>query len=152
MKEIWKDVIGYEGYYMVSDNGKVKSLDRMVKHRNITMKLKGRILKPYLNPKGYFHVILCVNSKQKTRKIHQLMAESFKSHVPCGYKKVVDHINGIRTDNRLDNLQVISQRENASKDKKEHSSKFIGVRFRSNSKRWEASIKINGKNKYFKCW
>jgi ribosomal protein L15E len=71
---------------------------------------------------------------------------AFLNHTPCGYKIVVDHIdNNIKTDNRLENLQLITQRENVSKDIKNTSSKYIGVCWHKKAKKWRSSIQINGK-------
>ena len=138
--EIWKDVKGYEGIYQVSNLGRIKSLYFE----------KERIL-AHANSKGYFSVVLCKASEFKRKHVHQLVAIAFLGHIPCGHNLVVDHINTIKTDNRLDNLQVITQRENLSKDKK-GTSKYTGVSWCKRSQKWRARIKIE-KNKhlgYFK--
>ena len=109
--ENWKDIKGYEGIYQVSDLGRVKSLRY------------GNILNPYINSTGYKVVNLSENTKRVTKKVHSLVAECFLNHTPNGYKLVVDHINNVKTDNSLNNLQIITHRENCSKDKKGYSSK-----------------------------
>lgn len=100
--EIWKDVVDEEGRYLVSNQGQVKSL-----------KFGGhdgggeRIMAPISNGWGYTMVKL---SDRKLRLIHRLVAEAFLGPIPDGM--VVNHKNGIRDDNRLENLEYISQREN----------------------------------------
>ena len=149
MSEIWKDVIGYEGRYIVSNKGQVKSLSRKIKNgKSSCMQLKERLLKPSVNGVGYFIVGLCANNKQKTKAVHQLVAESFLNHASSGHKFEVDHINNIKTDNRLENIQIITRRENSSKDKKGGTSEFIGVSWSRNHKKWRASIYINGDHEH----
>lgn len=143
--EIWKDVKDYEGVYQVSNLGRVKSLKR--KYR-----LNDKIMKGGKSTSDYIKVTLCKDSNQKLKKVHQLVAIAFLGHIPCGNNLVVDHINTIKTDNHLDNLQIITHRENCSKDKK-GSSKYTGVSWYKRCNKWQAIININGQNKplgYFK--
>lgn len=127
--EIWKDVIGYKGLYQVSNLGRVKSFRRN----------KEIILKPSIGDRGYYVVTL-----YNKRKIHQLVAESFLNHTPKGMSLVVDHINNNKLDNRVENLQIITQRENLIKDKS-CSSKYAGVSWFKLRNKWRASISKNGK-------
>lgn len=78
------------------------------------------------------------------------MAITFLGHKNNGSSKglVVDHINNIKTDNSIDNLQLISQRENSSKDKKNGTSKYIGVYWNKEKHKWTARIQVNGFNKH----
>lgn len=138
--EIFKDIPGYEGMYQVSNLGCVKSLERKGK-------TKGRILKQRKR-NGYFRVNFSVKQVHKTFQVHQLVAMAFLNHNPCGFELVVDHINNIKTDNRLENLQLISVRENTSKDKKGGTSKYIGVTFHKLTNKWQSCIYINGKYKH----
>ena len=140
-KEIWKDITGYEGKYMVSDQGRVKSL----KYNNTN---KEKILKPSYHCNGYLIVSLCKDNKPKCIKVHQLVAMEFLGHTPCGMKVVVDHIDNNKTNNNLNNLQLISQRENSSKDRKGGSSEYVGVSWRKDSCKWRSMIRINGKKKH----
>ena len=145
--EIWKEVKGYEGLYKVSNLGNIKSLPKKGNP-------KGKILKPCLTGIGrdYLGVCLFKDKKGKTRTIHQLVAEAFLNHTPNGHELVVDHINNVKTDNRLENLQLITNRENLSKDRK-GSSKHTGVSWYKKRSKWISSIQINGKLKhlgYFK--
>ncbi len=140
MKEIWKDVKDYEGIYQVSNLGKVRSLDRV---SSIGRKLIGRELKQLKTSGGYFKVSLSKKSKVKQIDVHRLVALTF---IPKElHNEVVDHINRIKTDNRLDNLQFITQRRNTSKDRKGGTSKYVGVNWSISSNKWKVGIYINGK-------
>ena len=108
--EIWKDVIGYEGYYQVSNFGNIKSL--------YIQGLKGeRVLKPCKDGFGYLIITLCKNNTKKTKKIHIMVCESFLDHRTGGFKFVIDHIDSCKTNNNLSNLRIVTQRENSSKER-----------------------------------
>jgi len=144
--EIWKEVKGYEGIYEVSNLGNVKSL-------NYNGTKKEKELKICYDSDGYCIVSLFKNKVSKTRKVHQLVAESFLNHTPNGMKLVVNHINFIRNDNRLENLEIISQRINTNLKHLKSSSKYTGVSWYKSMNKWVSQIKINGKQKnlgYFK--
>lgn len=136
--EIWKDVKNYEGLYQVSSEGRVKSLKFG----------KDRILKQSPNGCVYLTVGLHKEGKQKTIKVHKLIAIAFLNHIPDGHKIVCDHIDNNKLNNRLENLQLITHRENTSKDKKGGTSQFIGVCWYKVAKKWRADIWINGKLKH----
>jgi hypothetical protein len=143
--ENWKDIIGYEGLYQISNIGNVKSLNfRNTKKEKI---LKKSLIGP--KRKQYFAVCLYKNPKQKVIKIHSLVANAFLNH---SYNKtnkiVVDHINNNTLDNSLENLQLITHRENSSKDRKNKTSKYVGVCWCKLNKKWKATININKKSKY----
>jgi hypothetical protein len=135
--EHWKNIPEYERLYEISDLGNVRSL------------IKDRILK-LTKSRGYLQISLFKNRKQKVFHVHQLVAMAFLEHVPCGMKITVDHINEIKTDNRLVNLQLLSSRENTTRaiDKTKTSSKFLGVYWHKIAKKWKAQIDINGKRKH----
>ena len=135
-EEIYKAIPGYEGLYEVSNMGNVKSIQFN----------KEKILKPAKDGRGHLQVSLWNNSKFKRIKVHQLVAMAFLNHTPCGMKLVVDHINDIKTDNRLDNLQIITQRENVCKTQGSYSSRYKGVTWFKLRNKWLAQIKINNKN------
>ena len=81
------------------------------------------------------------------------MAIEFLGHIPDGHKIVCDHKNNIKTDNRLENIQLIPNRENCTKDRKPGSSKYTGVCWYISTNKWVAKIYLNGKKKhlgYFK--
>lgn len=151
-KEEWKDIPGYEGYYQINNNGDVKSLKKKRANRHGFFLQKEKILRSVKNGDGYLGVCLIKNKKGINSNIHVLLAICFMDHVPCGQKRVVDHINNIKTDNRLSNLQIISHRENLCKDKKRGSSKYIGVSWAKRANKWVSVIGINGKTKYLGCF
>lgn len=131
--EVWKTIDGYEDY-QVSNLGRVKSL---IKHNGINE----RILKAGVNSRGYLSVVLQKNSKSKSFRVHVLVAMMFHSHKPDGtHKVVVDHIDNNKLNNRADNLQLITNRENASKDRKGGTSKYVGVQFDKERKKWKSYI------------
>lgn len=110
MKEIWKDIKGYEGKYMVSNQGRVMSLGRNVKFGTHFRHVEPKILKPRQYPIGYLYVMFFPNNKAKIKKIHRLVAEAFipnPENKPC-----INHKNGLKTDNRVENLEWCSYSEN----------------------------------------
>ena len=140
IEEVFKDIPNYEGIYQVSNLGNVKSLKFG----------KERILKPSDDGKGYCHLNLCKEGKSKSIKVHVLIAMAFLNHVPDGHKIEVDHKNGIKTDNRLENLQLLSCEEHRIKTTKNRNSsrQYTGVCWHKAIKKWQAQIRIEGKNKY----
>lgn len=147
IEEVWKDVLGYEGLYQVSNRGRVKSLDRLVKNTKISYRvLKGQIIQPAVSTSGYFQVGMHKEGKSCHKQVHQLVAIAFLDHTPKKYSLVVDHIDTDKLNNKIENLQIISVRENSSKDKVGYSSAYIGVMWFKNKKKWKAGIKINGKS------
>jgi hypothetical protein len=149
IEEIWKDIPNYEGVYQVSNLGNVKSLKSRWGNRKVF-----RLLKPSTDTSGYFQVVLSKNNNNTAFKVHKLVAMAFLGHIPDGTQKVVvDHINNIRNDNRLSNLQLTTQRHNTSKDKN-GTSKYTGVCWDKQVNKWKSAIYINGKRKtlgVFKC-
>ncbi len=148
MSEIWKDVVlkGYNGMYQVSNIGRVRSLDKEVFCRGgKTRVIKGRLLKPQLSLK-YNYIVLSNKQVHKNMYIHRLVAMAFLNPSFDSSKCVVDHIDNNPLNNKLSNLQLITQRENTSKNPKSKSSKYTGVRRYRN--KWRAEININGKSVY----
>lgn len=137
---------GYEGYYQVSDLGRVKSLSRVVKKKYGTQTIRTRILKPCLNDHGYFNVGLCKDKKTKVIRVHKLVAMAFLGHVPCGYKEVINHINFDPKDNRPENLERVTPRENSNRKHLPSSSKYVGVAWEKGRKKWRADIMVGGKS------
>lgn len=143
--ELWKPIEGYENIYEISNYGRVKSLQRIVKKGIYDIKLKEKILVQFINSNKYLHVTLSKNGICKNVKIHLLVASSFLNHKPDGtHKIVIDHIDNNKLNNHLDNLQLISNRENCSKEKRGFS-KFTGVGFAKREKKWRAYISVNNK-------
>ena len=148
-REVWKDVVGYEGLYQVSDYGNVKSLSRTITKGNITYVTKDKILKQSVDSVGYPYVNLSDYKKQKTFRVHQLVAMAFLNHIPNKHKGlVIDHIDGNKLNNMTTNLQLITNKENTSKDRKNKSSKYTGVSWHKQSNKWLAQFKENGTTKY----
>ena len=98
MVEVWKEVENYDGDYLISNYGEVKSL-----------KKKPRILKKRKNRYGYFYVNLCKNGKYKSLDIHRLVALHFLNN---SYKKQVNHKDGKKSNNNLCNLEFVTAKEN----------------------------------------
>jgi hypothetical protein len=139
--EIWKDVHGYEGLYQVSNLGKIKSLN----YRSTKNKI---ILKNGLNTRGYSAVSLSKKGNVKSFSIHQLVAIAFLNHTPCGFDLVVNHKNFIKTDNRLENLEIITTRENANLKHIKSSSQYTGVSWNKKNEKWTSQIIVNRKRKH----
>jgi len=107
MKEEWRDIEGLEGFYQVSSAGRVRSFN---KAKGKDVKGKPRILYTKANNSGYLLVWTCLYGRKKALTIHRLVAKAFVSN-PEG-KEFVNHKNGVKTDNRVDNLEWCTRREN----------------------------------------
>ena len=134
--EIWKDIEGFKGY-KVSNKGNVKSFKRS----------NGKLLKVSDDGNGYLILKLYKDNKGHTRKVHKLVAIAFLGHVPSGMDLIVHHINNIKTDNRVDNLQIVTARENSHTHHK-GTSKHKGVWFNDVSGKYQSYITINSKKKH----
>lgn len=142
MEEIYRDVLFYEGIYQISNLGNVKSFKSGI----------GKLMKPNNDDRGYYSIELWSYGVRKKVKIHQLVAESFLNHKRCGYKLVVNHIDFNKTNNSVDNLEIVTNRENSNKKHIESSSQYIGVYWHKKTNKWISQIVINGKQKYLGCF
>lgn len=109
--EEWKEIKNYEGYYQISNFGRVKSLYRIVSGcdgRNT--RIKGRILKLATDTKGYNFISLQKHHKTKKCKVHRLVGIYFINN-PFN-KPFINHIDGIKTNNHEDNLEWVTAHEN----------------------------------------
>lgn len=148
-KEIFKDIPGYEGYYQVSNLGRVKSLERTLWNGKVFHKHKGIFLKQLLSSNKYMCVNLYKFGKVKRISVHVLVSIAFLNHKQNGFNGlIVDHINNIKTDNKVENLQLITPRENLSKDRVKKYGTLTGAFYDKSRGTWRSDIRINGKLKY----
>ena len=109
--EIWKDVVGYEDLYFVSNLGRIKSATKRT-HGETNRLLKECILRQYIDGVGYIYVALSKNVKSMKYKVHRLVALAFIINFEPAIKKYVNHKNGIKSDNTLPNLEWMTSGEN----------------------------------------
>ena len=110
MREVWKDLMDYEGLYQISNLGRLKSLDRVVRYKYSDRIFKGKVHNPPVGSNGYMTVCLTVNNKSKTLSLHRLVAKHFVPN-PDNMREV-NHIDGNKTNNRADNLEWVSSSQN----------------------------------------
>ena len=107
--EVWKDVVGYEGQYQVSDIGNVRSVARK---DSIGRKCGGVTLRPSHDKYGYLRVTLCKNSKLNTKLVHRLVAQAFVPN-PNGYSEI-NHRDENKVNNELSNLEWCDAKHNVN--------------------------------------
>lgn len=115
MTETWKDIPGYEGQYQVSDLGQVRRLPRTVRFVSKTgteswHKAQGKACALNVSREGYALVHFQVDRVRASPTVHELVLRAFVGPRPTGLD--INHINGIKTDNRLSNLEYVSRTEN----------------------------------------
>lgn len=108
----WKDIVGYEGYYQVSDTGQIKSVGRIVyrKGHGGFKTVKEKVLPTYFDNNGYQIAFLSKNGMRKTVKVHRLVAFAFIPVVDN--KTYVNHKDGDKSNNKVDNLEWCTCSEN----------------------------------------
>ena len=126
------EIIGYENY-LIYEDGRVFS------------KFSDKFLKPGTDREGYQHVVLCNQGKRKTQKIHRLVAEHYINNPEN--KRCVDHINRIKTDNRVDNLRWATHSENGQNRSfnKSNTSGHKYISYNKSTDRWLFQKRVNNK-------
>jgi hypothetical protein len=139
MEEIWECIPGYEGYYLISNKGVLKSIKNG----------RDKIRKTAMTKKGYLTYALSKDNVKRNFRAHQLVAMAFLNHNPCGMLSVIDHINNNKLDNRLENLRIVTSRDNHYKVKNGlNTSEHKGVHFDKDKRKWRAQTTINNKRKH----
>lgn len=108
--EEFKAIIGYEGFYEISKKGVIRSLNRKCSNGNF---YKGKNIKTFLDKDGYLICCIKKNGYGKTIKVHREVYSSFVGKIPTGLH--VDHIDGNKVNNNIENLQVLTPRQNNEK-------------------------------------
>lgn len=105
--EVWKDVKGYEGFYQVSDKGRIRSVDRMIEYKDGAKHFwSGRVLKLSRNKNGYYTITLYKEGAENGYGVHRLVAQAFIPNLDN--LPQVNHKNEVKTDNRAENLEWCS--------------------------------------------
>jgi hypothetical protein len=130
-KEVWKDIDEFQGYFKVSNFGRVKN--------------QNKIMKQYIDKDGYCLVNLYFNKKQKLLRVHKLVANCFLEQIIGSIQ--INHINSIKQDNNVSNLEWVTVSENNCHRfiNKKTTSSFRGVCYVARDKRWISQIQINKK-------
>lgn len=113
MKQIWKSVEGWEGFYEVSTKGKVRSLKRKILHKGKSRTIQGKVLRPRIHKRYNYRsasVLLCKDNKGKETMISRLVAIAFIPNPEN--KKEVNHKDNNALNNRVQNLEWVSHYEN----------------------------------------
>jgi len=136
----WKDIKGYEGFYQISNHGRVKSVlyNKNGKNNFILSPSKG----------NYLSVTLCKNSKKTYPTIHTLVWDHFGDSQRDGRKLQVDHKDCNKYNNHISNLQLLTQRPNVSKRNDITTSKYTGVSWYKPTSKWVAQIRENYQGKH----
>lgn len=139
------DIQGYEGLYQVSDMGRIRSLPRtIIDSIGRKQKFEGVLLKGSIHEEGYPLTLLKVGGEQKIVRNHRMVAKAFIPN-PHGYPEV-NHLNGIRDDNRVQNLEWCTSKQNSlhaveeMKNFGEHTGKPRGISFHKKMDKWMAYI------------
>jgi hypothetical protein len=147
MEEVWKPVKGFENLYAISNFGYVKSLSRTILNSGSysgSQTLKERILKPFPNPRGYSIVGLSKEDILYRFNLSTLVWDHFGEGKRDGRNLQVDHIDGDKKNNRVDNLQLLTNRGNTSKRFQERGRELpTGVSFYKSRNKYRSYIYIN---------
>jgi hypothetical protein len=134
MVEVWKELSEYPGY-AVSSFGRVKSFNERFE----------KIRKNVNHISGYYYVRLCKNGIKKTIAVHKLVSMAFLNHIPCGMQKTVNHKDFNKLNNYVNNLEIVTNRENNNRKHLKHSSQYTGVSWNKSKNKWEVKIYFNKK-------
>lgn len=108
--EAWKDIVGYEGYFQISNMGRVKSLRRYFNNNGGFTLVEEKIRKQAMDKKGYLRTELSVSGKGVTKKVHRLVADAFilnPNNLPQ-----VNHIDEAKSNNKYTNLEWVNNKDN----------------------------------------
>lgn len=157
MEEIWEDVPKFEGYYQVSNLGNVRSVERTIKYKDgRTYNYPSKYLKQRKDANGYLQVGFNVNGSFSNHRTHRLVAETFLTKPKIDLISV-NHIDGVKINNKLDNLEWVTYSENTRKGYDmglfEKSREAARERLKNNTyqcKKVEVTFKDIGTSKKFK--
>ena len=152
--EIWKDIVGYEKCYEVSDQGHIQSKGHAVPCKGGKLRwVQGKLRNTPLNKNGYPIIVLCQNNKVKTFTVHQLVAQAFLPDFIKGAE--LNHKDGNKTNSCVTNLEISNPSHNQLHAvrmglvSKIGVSKFHNVTYLTNPKakaKWAGSIRYSGKS------
>lgn len=155
MVEVWKDIIGYEGYYQVSDCGRVRSCERIVKDSKCTRVFNGKILNPTESngKQPYYYVSLSKSGKTRKKMVHVLVAIAF---IPNPENKPqVNHKDGNPQNNHADNLEWVTNAENTQHayDKHLRQKRVIMIEYQGrtqNLRKWCVELGLDYKKTWYR--
>jgi len=115
MQEEWRSVVGYENLYEVSNLGRVRSLARKVYRKHWTgvdshMTYKGKMIPFWVTPKGYLRLSLNKEGNKSNHLVHRIVANAFIPKIEG--KDLINHKNGVKSDNKVENLEWVTNQEN----------------------------------------
>ena len=110
---MWKDIIGFEGYYQINEHGEVRSVDRYMDNNGTQILKKGQLIKPYIDTNGYYQVNFSVNGKKTKGSVHRLVAIHFLEN-PNKLNEV-NHIDHDKLNCHVSNLEWVTRKENQEK-------------------------------------
>ena len=145
MKEEWREIKGYEGFYDVSNKGRVRSYPR-----SGTPTLTIKIAKQWVH-KGYYRVALWRNNKGVQCSPHLLVWDTFGDEPRNGRILQVDHIDENKLNNSIKNLQLLAARDNLRKSKKYHKEEGVpvGVHWDKVSKKYRLQLQENNIKRHY---
>lgn len=145
--EMWKPITGYEGKYEVSNYGRVKNLPFVYvsgRNGNQTKEVPEGIRKTCISPKGYEQVVIRKNGDKRTVLIHHLVWDAFGNATRNGIKLQIDHIDGNKTNNHINNLQVLTAKENRRKS----INRDLPIGVVRHGNKYQSQITKNGKGSF----